>query len=94
MSVVCASDEIAVNYLVCGTWVVGITCPHCERRVRLSSSDDRIAGGPEVEEGGRIACPTEGCSAIFEVALRADIERSSATSALDWRRLPPPPRIG
>jgi hypothetical protein len=94
MSTVCAPDEIAVNYLVCGTWVVGITCPRCERRVRLSSSDDRIAGGPEVEEGGRIACPTENCPAIFEVALRADAERSPAASAIDWRRIPPPPRIG
>jgi hypothetical protein len=90
MSVVLAPGAIAVNYLVCGTWVVGITCPHCERRVRLSSSDDRVAGGPEVEEGGRIACPTENCPAIFEVALHAEVERSTAVQAGTWL---PPPRL-
>jgi hypothetical protein len=88
MSMVCAPEAIAVHYLVCGTWVVGITCPRCERRVRLSSSDDRVAGGPEVEEGGRIACPTEGCSAIFDLVLRTDVALSPAS--LPWL---PPPRI-
>jgi hypothetical protein len=83
-----APEAIAVNYLVCGTWVVSIICPRCERRVRLSSTDDRVAGGPAVEEGGRIACPTENCSAIFDLVLHVDVALSPASP-----RVLPPPRL-